>query len=611
MKKSTKKSLLIILVATFTLALSCLMTGCLGTSLARKLDMPLNVIIEIDHSRANTDYIIKWDAVEDAEKYRIVIDGVEVESKTNSLTATGYLTPGIYSTAYVQAVGNGFSTADSDVNKAIVNAEIVSQALVFQKASDGKTYSAISYAPEKELLAGKIVFPDYYNGEPVTEIGDYAFCDQQQTWHNPQTGQNCNTYTSNFRFPKFLQKIGEYAFAYCTVIKEVKLPETVTEIGNYAFCQCIRLTSANISNVNEIGAYAFYGCKSLSNVQFSDNIEKLELCAFDETAIATSATGGDVILNGNILYKHVNASEEMTEYRFPEGITAIAGGAFMNDETLFKIKIPDGTKLLGSAIFYGCTNLMYANLPAGIDEIPDATFYYCSRIGEINIPETVTRIGDYAFFFCDSLCDATDEDYFDDEDDVTEDTAQTTNNTIDDILDEITKEDDFLTLPEGLTYIGDYAFAMCVFNTKIPSTVTHIGAFAFAANKLLTNVTIPEGVTEIPACAFYGCSKLKYIVLPKSLRTFNKTSVSNAYSFEYILYAGSKEGYEAIAFTDDLPEGLISAYYPITVFNSATAYYYSETEPSLTEDGKHGNYWRYIDGTPTSWDGDTFTGTSI
>jgi hypothetical protein len=94
---------------------------------------------------------------------------------------------------------------------------------------------------------------------------------------------------------------------------------------------------------------------------------------------------------------------------------------------------------------------------------------------------------------------------------------------------------ELISLPEGLTSIGDYAFSDCqkllgvvIPNnvdvigkkafygcTKLPSVtlqnVGEIGEYAFASCTKLTTVTIGENVVEIGQGAFYGCSAITAI----------------------------------------------------------------------------------------------------
>ena len=77
----------------------------------------------------------------------------------------------------------------------------------------------------------------------------------------------------------------------------------------------------------------------------------------------------------------------------------------------------------------------------------------------------------------------------------------------------------YITLPDGLTNIGDDAFANCSSLTSItiPNSVTSIGWSAFSGCKSLTSVTIPNSVTSIEDYAFSGCSSLTSITIPNSV----------------------------------------------------------------------------------------------
>ena len=75
-------------------------------------------------------------------------------------------------------------------------------------------------------------------------------------------------------------------------------------------------------------------------------------------------------------------------------------------------------------------------------------------------------------------------------------------------------------IPEGVTSIGDHAFAWrkTVTSVTIPDSVTSIGSSAFYYCKSLTNITIPEGVSYIDSSTFEGCSSLTSVTIPKSAK---------------------------------------------------------------------------------------------
>ena len=74
-----------------------------------------------------------------------------------------------------------------------------------------------------------------------------------------------------------------------------------------------------------------------------------------------------------------------------------------------------------------------------------------------------------------------------------------------------------LTLPEGLTEIGDFAFRSTkLTSVLLPTTVTRIGNYAFDDCENLTQVNIPEGVTDIGAYAFYDTA-ITSVTIPSSV----------------------------------------------------------------------------------------------
>lgn len=89
-------------------------------------------------------------------------------------------------------------------------------------------------------------------------------------------------------------------------------------------------------------------------------------------------------------------------------------------------------------------------------------------------------------------------------------------------LEEITNEDiknGICVIPEGVTKIGDYAFADCesLESITIPSSVTAVGCRAFSHCSRLTEVALPEGLTEITNFMFSCCKNLRQVTLPEGI----------------------------------------------------------------------------------------------
>ena len=75
-----------------------------------------------------------------------------------------------------------------------------------------------------------------------------------------------------------------------------------------------------------------------------------------------------------------------------------------------------------------------------------------------------------------------------------------------------------VTLPSGLTSIGDYAFEYCsLTNVMIPNSVTNIGNFAFSHCWILETLHLSSSLTSIGNYAFWYCGGLTSLAIPDSV----------------------------------------------------------------------------------------------
>lgn len=78
-----------------------------------------------------------------------------------------------------------------------------------------------------------------------------------------------------------------------------------------------------------------------------------------------------------------------------------------------------------------------------------------------------------------------------------------------------------LSLPDGLTRVGNYAFAECAYleAVRLPDTVTEVGKNGFFACENLRFVTLSSKLERIEESGFERCVKLQWLELPHGLKS--------------------------------------------------------------------------------------------
>ena len=178
-----------------------------------------------------------------------------------------------------------------------------------------------------------------------------------------------------------------------------------------------------------------------------------------------------------------NERTKLTSIEIPSSVTSIGERAFMGCSGLTGIEIPSSVTSIGEKAFMGCSGLTGIKIPAGVTSIGSSAFYGCSGLTSIEIPAGVTSIGYGAFYGCSGLTSINVE-----AGNVVYDSRDNCNAII---------EKETNTLIQGCK------------NTKIPSSVTEIGRYAFDGCSGLTSIEIPSSVTSIGNYAFRDCIGLK------------------------------------------------------------------------------------------------------
>ncbi len=162
-------------------------------------------------------------------------------------------------------------------------------------------------------------------GKDVKVIPAYLF-------HNTGTSYATKIISVNFAENSILETIGNYAFYYCTSLKEIHIPASVKTIGTYAFRYCTALEKVVFeqgSLCTSFGTYAFGNCTSLKEVVVPATT--IGSNAFSSCNAVTSVYyyGSAAITNGpskgtKYYYSETEPSENVgTYWHYVEGVPTV------------------------------------------------------------------------------------------------------------------------------------------------------------------------------------------------------------------------------------------------------------------------------------------------
>ena len=204
-----------------------------------------------------------------------------------------------------------------------------------------------------------------------------------------------------------------------------------------------------------------------------------------------------------------------------EGITDIGTNVFANCSKVKEVTL-NNRGSIGERAFYYCTALTTVTLN-NTGTVGNEAFYNCSSLAQVNIGEGITGFEyasssyDYPFSGCSNLatinvtdlkayCSISNLDYLTDS---YYGTAKAKNPLM--INGVVHPSTDILEIPEGVTFISQYAFRYFsnITKIKIPSSLTEITDENFKNHTYLTEITVPSTVTSVGNDAFNGCTALK------------------------------------------------------------------------------------------------------
>ncbi len=344
----------------------------------------------------------------------------------------------------------------------------------------------------------------------VTSIGSYMF-------------RNCSSLT-NVTIPENVTSIGWDAFIGCSNLVSVTIPKSVTSIGNSAFENCSSLTNVTIpENVTSIEWGTFRGCNSLTSVTIPESVTFIDDGAFDGCSSLTGVTIPEsvTVIGSEAFF----GCSRLISVKIPKSVKSIGEFAFGNCGSLTNVAIPENATSIERATFCGCSNLTSVTIPKSVTVIDIAAFDGCDSMKDVYYTGNQNqwdkiKISD----FNEPLLGATLH---------LNSVAPVASGKCGENLTWALTDDGVLTI-SGTGEMADYPNFPDVpwyddrekiMTAVIEPGVTNICSFAFFGCKNLTSVTIPEGVTSIGSYAFNACN-LTSMEIPASVTAIGTLDAS-------------------------------------------------------------------------------------
>lgn len=293
--------------------------------------------------------------------------------------------------------------------------------------------------------------------------------------------------------PDTVEVVGESAFENNQKVQFVVIPKSVKRLDAYVFWGCNNLEEVVLGKgLTAVDEYSFAGCMGLKQITIPENVQSIDAQAF----------AGCI---------------NLTDIYIPATVTGIAEDAFLNCDNVtihadegsvaaqFSQKLAEQKNrdpLVTAAPVQTPTAVSRPDTQATTEPVSTATPAPVATPVPGNVLGSTIVVGNHALVMVHPGEEKVQQGYTEPE------AGQETGEEQD-----ITAETENGKIPEWMYYRNQSVSAV-----TIPEGTTEIGRFAFSRSSLRT-VTIPEGVTVIDYAAFYHCDNLDNVILPDTVNT--------------------------------------------------------------------------------------------
>jgi hypothetical protein len=205
--------------------------------------------------------------------------------------------------------------------------------------------------------------------------------------------------------------------------------------------------------------------------------QRTNIKSFDEFKYFTGVT--------KVLQRTFQGCNAMTSVMLPNSVTELEDYAFQGCSALTDITFSTSLLKLGSSTFAACSSLVTVILPTGFTTIGSNTFIDCPSLESIFIPASTNVIGGNVFMNCGKL------------------------NIIVDANNQTFKSVEGVLFNKAGTKLLEYAKDAIQPEYVVPDGVTYVGNYAFYNRKNMTYIEFPSTLTRLGNDVISMCSKLK------------------------------------------------------------------------------------------------------